>query len=86
VAEGKELKKLGPTQDDLYGLDRSPDGKLLATSGYAGFLSVWDVAEGKQLSSRKLPKYGAYCVKFSPDGKQLITGHDNGMCYVSPVH
>jgi WD40 repeat protein len=85
VADGKETKKLGPTPDDTFGMALSPDGKLAATCGYGGHLTIWNVAEGKQAAARKLPKYGAYCVRFTPDGKSVVTGHDNGMCYLTAV-
>ena len=84
VASGMEMKKMGPTPDDLYGLAWSPDKKSLATSGYGGNVIVWDLMGGKPASTRKL-KFGAYCVVFTPDGKVLITGHDNHICYVTPL-
>jgi WD40 repeat protein len=82
---GKELKKLGPTADDLYGIAFSRDGKQLATSGYAGYVNVWDLQAGKATFSRKLKAFGAYCVSFTPDGKALVTGHDNHRIYVTPI-
>jgi WD40 repeat protein len=84
VASGMEMKKMGPTPDDLYGLAWSPDKKTLATSGYGGNVIVWDLASGKPASTRKL-KFGAYCIIFTPDGKALVTGHDNHTCYVTPL-
>ena len=84
VADGKEVKKLGPTPDDLYGIAFSRDGKDLVTSGYGGNVTVWNLAEGKPAWTKKL-KFGAYCVLFTPDGKAVITGHDNHICYITPV-
>jgi WD40 repeat protein len=85
VKAGKESKALGPTPDDLYGLALAKDGKALATSGYAGHMTVWDLAAGKPSFSRKLKAFGAYCVAFTPDGKALVTGHDNHNCYISVI-
>lgn len=84
VADGKETKKMGPTPDDLYGIAFSRDGKAVATSGYGGNVTLWNLGEGKPAQSRKL-KFGAYCVIFTPDGKALVTGHDNSICYITPV-
>src|SRR5262249_40690363 len=82
---GNEIKKLGPTPDDLYGIAFSRDGKALATSGYAGYLTTWNLAEGKPILSRKLKAFGAYCVTFTPDGKALVTGHDNSSVLITPL-
>jgi WD40 repeat protein len=75
VADGKELKKLGPTPDDLYGIALSHDGKTLATCGYGGHLVIWNLAGAKPAWTHKLP-YVAYCLAFTPDGKAVVTGHD----------
>ena len=85
VATGNESKKMGPTPDDLYGVAFSPDGKQLATSGYAGYVILWDLAAGKMGQPKKLKTFGAYCVAFTPDGKALVTGHDNGTVLITPL-
>jgi WD40 repeat protein len=78
-------QKFGPTEDDTFGMALSPDGKQLAVCGYSGWLTVWNADDAKQLFRTKLPKFGAYCICFSPDGKTILTGHDNGMVYLTPV-
>jgi WD40 repeat protein len=82
VADGKEMKKMGPTPDDLYGIAFSRDGKTLATCGYGGNLIAWNTAEGKPAWTHKLP-YVTYCLAFTPDGKSIVTGHDRP--YVSLI-
>src|SRR5436305_1213891 len=54
VANGKEKKQIGTTQDDLYGLAFSRNGKLFATSGYAGWLNAWKLDADKPIFSQKL--------------------------------
>jgi len=84
VGTGMETKKFGPTTDDLYGVTFSRDGKQLATVGYGGNLTTWNLADGKPAFSKKL-KSVAYCVAFTPDGKALVSGHDNQMVYVTSI-
>ncbi len=79
-----ELKSMGPTPDDLYGLAFSKDGKALATCGYAGNVTLWNLADGKPLVTRKLPRPLAMCIAFTPDGKAVVTGHKN-VIYITPI-
>ena len=76
IAEGKELKKLPPTPDDLFGLAISRDGKYVATSGYGGSLRVYEIDSGQEVFNHHLKKMVTYCVQFTPDGKALVTGHE----------
>jgi WD40 repeat protein len=76
VEDGAQVKKLGPTPDDLFGLALSHDGKLAATAGYGGSLRIWDWADGKPTFSHDLKKTVTYCVAFTPDGTALVTGHE----------
>jgi WD40 repeat protein len=86
VAERKQIRKGGPTENDIYGLDLSRDGKLAATAGYGGHLHVWDLASGKDLFHTHLKKMVTFCVVFSPDGKALLTGHErNNSILITPV-
>jgi len=57
----------------------SPDGKVLASSGWDGTFYLWDVQTGEQL--KVLPDTGAMAlaVAFSPDGGTLATGHWDGV-------
>src|SRR5205807_6549569 len=58
----------------------SPDGKLMATGGYANdkenyFARIWDVETGKELRRVVHGKQGSgiASLAFSPDGKTLAT-------------
>jgi WD40 repeat protein len=76
---------MGPTPDDLYGIAIARDGRSLVTSGYGGTVTLWELPAGKPVLTRKL-KFGAYCVAFAPDGKALVTGHDDHVCYITPLN
>jgi WD40 repeat protein len=85
ITDGKELKKMGPTPDDLYGIAFSRDGKTLATCGYGGHLNAWNLTDGKPAWNHKLP-YVTYCLAFTPDGKSIVTGHDKPyVCLITPL-
>jgi RNA polymerase sigma factor (sigma-70 family) len=75
VATGTERQFL----DDNRGAEAitfSPDGKLLAATGYE-VLRVWDVATGKLQRSIRL-RADAECLAFSPDSKSVAAGCDDG--------
>jgi WD40 repeat protein/energy-coupling factor transporter ATP-binding protein EcfA2 len=57
----------------------SRNGRLIATAGYGGTATIWDVAGGRRLRTIQLhdPSDETYYVQdiaFSPDGRLLVTG------------
>jgi WD40 repeat protein len=61
----------------------SPDGKQVATGGYAGDTAiVWDIKTGREL--RTLSGHSGHILRiaWSPDGKQLATGSDDNTAKV----
>ncbi len=79
-----EVKKFGPTVDDLYALAYSKEAKAILTAGYAGNISLWDLNDPKPKFTTKL-KSLAYCAAFSPDGKAALSGHLDGVVRVTPL-
>jgi WD40 repeat protein len=77
VATGKELRRL-ETHEDIFHIDFSPDGQILASSDHY-FIRLWDVAAGNEL--RRFPvadQSSRYGVTFSPDGRSLaVCGGEN---------
>jgi WD40 repeat protein len=69
-------RPLPSSQGAYYGLDFSPDGKVLAMGDSREAIGLWEVASGKKLRTLELPKLripgddGA-TLRYSPDGKSL---------------
>jgi WD40 repeat protein len=76
IADGKEIKALGPIPHWTNGLSVSRDGKNVAVAGYGGSLHAWEIGSWKDLGGTQLEKAIVYAVTFTPDGKALVTGHE----------
>jgi WD40 repeat protein len=59
-------------------------GNRLVSAGYGGNVTVWDLASGKVLLTKK-PAMGAYSVAITPDKKAILSGHENGVCYLTAM-
>jgi len=71
VASGKLLHEVDPGAEEIYSVDWSPDGTLLATSGLATDICIWD-EKLTLLRSLPAPEW-VIGVKFSPNSSRLIT-------------
>lgn len=67
----KPERVLAAHKDVILDLAFSPDGKLLATTGYDRLIKLWDVASGKELRTLKDHSDAVYGLAFSPDGRLL---------------
>jgi Planctomycete cytochrome C/WD domain, G-beta repeat len=65
---------LAAHQDAILDMTFSPDGSLLATTGYDRLIKLWDVRTGKELRTLKDHSDSVYGLAFSPDGKLLASG------------
>src|SRR5512141_809626 len=62
----------------LEGVAFSPDGKMLATSGFDKAVTVWNVETGQQLARLQNDVPATFrAVAFSPDGKIVAAGSDD---------
>jgi len=62
----------------VRGLDFSPDGSLLSSSGFDGAVFIWDPFSGLERAELRGHRGAVYWAKFSPDGTRLVTACADG--------
>jgi WD40 repeat protein len=61
----------------VYHICFSPNGRILASAGQNGVLTLWDIANGGILRTWQAHQGDANCASFSPDGKMLVSAGDD---------
>ncbi len=70
VSDGKLLAERKTQAEELYAVDWSPDGRLLATAGRNAKITLWDPRDLSVVRELPAPEW-VIRVKFSPDGLNL---------------
>ncbi len=71
---------LSAHDNHIYDLAFHPDGDILASASWDGFVYFWDVESGERLEIEvNHHKTFVYAVAFSPDGQYLATGARDGV-------
>jgi WD40 repeat protein len=71
VETGDLLQRAKARAEELYSLDWSPDGKIIATSGRNASVALWRAANLALLHEIEGPEW-IICVRFNPQGTRLI--------------
>jgi Eukaryotic translation initiation factor eIF2A/WD domain, G-beta repeat len=71
VGTGELVRNNHGIAQELYSVDWSPDGTLIATSGRRAPVTLWRASDLKVLKEIECPDW-VICVGFSPDGTRLV--------------
>jgi WD40 repeat protein len=72
VRTGKLIRELEQGSAGAKTLDFSPDGRILAVSGYEPVASLWDVATGARIGPTLRAGSRRADIDLSPDGRKLL--------------
>jgi WD40 repeat protein/Flp pilus assembly protein TadD len=83
-ADGSRGGRLVTQPDAPWGMDLSPDGRLLAAAD-AQSLGLWSVAEYRPLWAKRPAVSEAWFVRFNSSGTRIVTGTSGGSLQVWDV-
>ena len=70
VSTGDQRRQVQALANELYTVDWSPDGRLLATGGYNTPVTLWNSEDLSILNELETPEW-VFSIAFSPDGTRL---------------
>ncbi len=79
------LNVLNGHQGMVTSLAFSPDGKILASSGYDFFIKFWDVGTGSLLGQVSMGEDTPNILAFSPDGSKLAVASNLQITFIDPT-
>jgi WD40 repeat protein len=82
---GEPLGPLTGHKTIIMSLRRSPDGRLLASTGYDGSLRLWSTADWQPVRTIPLKAAGIFQVAWSPSGDTVAVSVDNAVLLFDPA-
>src|SRR6185503_2530214 len=64
--------------DDVFAVDFSPDGHILASGSGDGSIQIWDVLARQSIANLPGHEDLVWALRFSPDGKILASSSEDG--------
>ncbi len=72
-------------EGEVFTVQYSGDGKLLATCGKDGTVRLWNATDGRLLATLQANSREVNCLTFSPDASKLVTGGEDRAVHVWDV-
>ncbi|KAL7904387.1 hypothetical protein GGI35DRAFT_200886 [Trichoderma velutinum] len=69
-------------RSNVYALETSKDGSLLASGGGGGTVRLWDLEQGVEVNNFAGNGKAIFSIKISPDGRFLAEGGDGGDAFI----
>ncbi len=78
-ADGRQelIRTFKASKNTISQIKYSPNGKLIASSGWDKTIKLWNAESGKLINTLKGHKDGVNSIAFSPDNQTLISGSED---------
>jgi len=85
TASGRELWRIATGHDSVESLSFSPDGLLIASSGWDRVVHIWEAATGQERRRYDGHRRSVESVDFGPDGLRLASASMDGTALIWQV-
>jgi WD40 repeat protein/tRNA A-37 threonylcarbamoyl transferase component Bud32 len=82
---GQQIQSYAAHQDHIIDVALSPDGRLIATSGYDQAIEVREASSGKQIALPIKTKEKSWALALIPGNTRLLSGNQDGRVRLFPL-